>query len=91
MACDSCKKRFTIVKNLTAHVKSIHQNKLEKCSVCEKTVRDTHLKRHEASCRKKYTKSIQKHYIDNVQAKTYSLRLPCDQCEYKATSKSSMK
>ena len=35
-------------------------NKLEKCSVCEKTVRDTHLKRHE-TCRKKYTKSIQKH------------------------------
>ena len=56
--CDSCPKRFTALKNLTAHIKSIHELKLEKCSVCEKTVRDTHLKRHETSCRKKFTNNI---------------------------------
>ena len=62
-SCDSCTKRFTSVKNLTAHVKSIHENKLEKCSVCEKEVRDTNLKR---SVLKDHVMSIHMQYVSPV-------------------------
>ena len=75
----SCPKLFSAVKNLAAHTKTIHEVSLEKCSVCDKSFRDTNLKRHETSCRKKYTLKIQKHYVDKKidNAKTYS----CDQGE----------
>ena len=63
-SCEVCDKKFTIKANLNNHQKTVHENLLENCTICQNSIGETNIKRHEKGCRA-FTNVVQKHYISN--------------------------
>ena len=75
-----CDKTFTIKANLTYHQKTVHENLLKNCSICQKSIGVTNIKSHEkcVKCPKFYDnkKSLQSH-IRHVHEQK---QIKCEKC-----------
>ena len=90
-SCEACDKKITTNASLKKiPKKTVHENILKICSICQKSNGETNIKRHEKGCRKKYTHAVQKHTVNEEDSSEIPCQYSCVKCKKYYDNKESL-